>query len=168
MSLSSGRKGRSTYYSLMLDLIRRQPCHARGSLRSRRVSFFVWVCLNGRLGLTADLILYYYHYFCCLWQVCVLRGLGHSIRHVNPCLWPTAAIFRKSGEVCVCCLFHFVTHTLTHALQCKMSVSLFNSPLISPHSYHSWMTLTLMHFLISSKCNTSNELVKHSCKQKGC
>lgn len=106
----------NTYYSLMLEPIRLQPCHVTGSLRPRCVFFcflipctcvrtFGYDCTCVRPTWKCEILFYSPKRV-----VCVFGGL-RTQRY--PWLWPTAADFKKSGGASLRCLSHSITHTDT-------------------------------------------------------
>lgn len=80
----------NTYYSLMLEPIRLQPCHARGSLRPR-LGFFsmhVCVCLCGHLDMTvcASVQLANLKFLCSLCACGVFVCVCFSVEDLEGCV----------------------------------------------------------------------------------
>lgn len=123
----------NTYYSLMLEPIRLQPCHVTGSLRPRCVFFcflilctcvrtFGYDCTCVRPTWKCEILFYSLHVLCVSLEGCV-----HS---VTPGCDPQLQISR-SQEESPCAVSPIPSHTLTHALQmCVYVCVLPNLPLV--------------------------------------
>lgn len=117
----------NTYYSLMLEPIRLQPCHATGSLRPR---LFICVC-GPEWTIGYDFICsrptWKFFIWLCECGECV-RGWEGGLTSLTPGCDPQLQ-FSGSQEEFPCAVSSITSHTLTHASkQRSVCECLFNLP----------------------------------------